>query len=132
LWATADGQRRDWEQYKSLKLRRAILADDNSARVSPDISAIEELIRQHGETKVKVAWAFFSANPAPHCEPPCKGGGEPNEEATKYPVTVFLAHFDSYLSDGMSEVKAYEDSNRTKFPETVWLILEYNKLHPRQ
>lgn len=49
-----------------------------------------------------------SANPAPPCQPPYKDGGVLNEDATKYPVTVFLEHFDSYLSDGKAEYERFK------------------------
>lgn len=135
LWLSADEQRRDYERYRALKLRRAILADDNSARVSPDILAIEELIRQHGENFLILAWACFASNPAPHCQPPYKDGGVVNEDATKYPVTVFLEHFDSYLSDGKAEYerfKAEKASGGERYSEVIWHIRKFNQAHTKQ
>jgi hypothetical protein len=130
LWSSADKERADHEQYKSLKLRKAVLAEDNSVRVSPDIFAIEELIRQHGENFVILAWACFAVTPEPHCKPPSAG-----ENATLYPVTVFLKHFDSYLSDGKAEYerfKAEKASGGERYSEVIWNIMHYNEAHPRQ
>jgi hypothetical protein len=126
--ASADRERKDYEQYKSLKLRKPILADDNSARVSPDISAIEEHIQQHGEDFVLLAWACFAVTPEPHCKPPSAG-----ENATLYPVTVFLKHFDSYMDDAKAEwekFKVEKASGNGRYSEVIWLIKNFRKKHP--
>jgi hypothetical protein len=137
LWSSADSQRREWEQYKSLKLRKSILADDNSGvRVSPDLLGIEELIQLHGENLTVMAWACFALNPAPHCKPPRNDDG-PNPEATMYPVTVFLKHFDSYMDDAKAEwekfkVERARPVEQQQFSEVVWLIKHFHEAHPKK
>jgi hypothetical protein len=129
LWSKADESRRPHEQYKSLKLRRPKIADKDPVPVSPDVLAIEELIREHGESDVKIAWACFSSNPAPHCKPPDAG-----DQATMYPVTVFLKHYDSFAGDAKADLKTYQEerNGRQLYPDSIWLIIKYNTEFPRQ
>jgi len=55
---------------------------------SPDVTEIENLIDLHHEPSVRLAWAEFCVDQ----HPPVK------IEETLYPVSVFLQHFDTYLS----------------------------------
>jgi hypothetical protein len=116
LWAALDQDRED-QKYGPLILRRPKAGDRG---VSPDVRGIDKLIMKvcekgmtwdRAEIDVRLAWAYFAFNPLPHCRP------RNHVNPTLYPVTVFVANFDSYLDAGIAEAKL----NRVAAYPPTWL-----------
>ena len=130
LWSAIDRRERPREhnRYGGLKLRKAKpadMADNDSVRVSPDVAGVLELIQQHGENQLKLAWALFCVDPMPHCQPPRTHDGDQNPKATLFPVSVFLEHADSYMADALGVWKDYQ-ANKDRMPMAIYYLREWH------